>query len=403
MAKRTLIGVVIGLLLLGAALTPARGDDFGKLLEKAAKKQVNQKLASAPAPAAASRAETIPFKTADGWTLVVHHYRPTVVPKPAAMPVILCHGLTYNAAFWDLDPACSFAGYLASHGYDVWSVDLRGSGQSQKWVWKAGEAPEAIVGETLRRLTKGKNAASEYATIDPKFANWSLDHHVSYDVPAIVKFVRKQTGAAEVAWVGHSMGGIVAICHLARYGNPGIGRLATIGSQVTMPNGQLPLKFLGEIANTRRRQLTGDLHGEALTTATKTSVHNMFFNVDNADPKVFDALSGPATDVPGLALMAQYNVLGQRGELHDARNQLSYAKLLPNIKVPMFISCGAADNFAPPVVQKYLFDHVGSTDKTLVIFGRSGGFSVDCGHDDTLVGKTSRAEVYPVIEKWLAR
>lgn len=403
MAKRTLIGVVIGLILLGAAMTPARGDDFGKLLERAARKEVKQRIAPAPASAAASRVESIPFKTADGWTLVVHHFRPTVAPRPGAMPVILCHGLTYNAAFWDLDPACSFAAYLASNGYDVWSVDLRGSGKSQKWVWKTDDAPDALVGEAFRRLSKGKLATGAYATIDPKFANWSLDHHIAYDVPATVKFVRKQTGAAEVAWVGHSMGGIVAICHLARHGNPGIGRLATVGSQVTMPNGQLALQFLAEMATTRRRQLTGDLRGPELADATRTSVHNMFFNVANADPKIYEALSGPSTDVPGLAVMAQYNVLGQRGELHDARNQASYAKLLPNIKVPMFISCGAADNFAPPAVQKYLFDHVGSADKTLVIFGRSGGFSVDCGHDDTLVGRTSRTEVYPVIEKWLAK
>jgi pimeloyl-ACP methyl ester carboxylesterase len=199
------------------------------------------------------------------------------------------------------------------------------------------------------------------------------------------------------------MGGIVAICHLARYGNPGIGRLATIGSQVTMPNGRIPLQFLGELANTRQRQLTGDLQGPELMAATKTSVHNMFFNVNNADPKIYQALSGPATDIPGLGLMAQYSVLGQNGALFDAQRKVNYATLLKNITVPMFISCGAVDEFAPPVVQKYLYDHVGSTDKTLVVFGKSGGFSVDCGHDDTLVGKTSRQEVYPVIEKWLSK
>jgi len=49
------------------------------------------------------------------------------------MPVILCHGLTYNALFWDLIPECSFAEYLSSQGFDVWAVSLRGSGLSQKW------------------------------------------------------------------------------------------------------------------------------------------------------------------------------------------------------------------------------------------------------------------------------
>ena len=154
------------------------------------------------------------------------------------MPIILCHGLTYNAVFWDLDPSVSLAEYLSSQGYDVWAVSLRGCGLSQKWVWKLDEAPELVVGGAVRRLTGGKIAPTGYATVDPKAANWTMDHHIAYDVPALVNLVRRQTGAPEVAWVGHSMGGIVAIACLARYENPGIGRLVTVGTQVTMPEGQ---------------------------------------------------------------------------------------------------------------------------------------------------------------------
>jgi pimeloyl-ACP methyl ester carboxylesterase len=317
------------------------------------------------------------------------------------MPVILCHGLTYNAAFWDLDPAVSFAEYLAAKGYDVWALDLRGSGLSQKWVWKLDEAPEMLVGSALKKLSKGKLGPAGYASVDPKYANWSLDHHIAYDVPAAVKFVCKATAAPSVNWVGHSMGGIVAIAHLARYGNPGIGRLVTIGSQVTMPNGQLPLQFLGELVKGRSLQLTGQITGPQVIEASRDSVQNMFFNVENTPQGVFTALTGPATDIPGIALMQQYSVLGQRGELLDAKGQFSYARNLKNITIPIFVSCGAADSFAPPVVQKFLFDNVASTEKQIVIFGKRQGFSVDCGHDDSLVGNMSKVEVYPVIEKWL--
>ncbi len=408
--RRALLGVLVGLSLLGLAFAPARGDDFGRFLERAAKKTIKETLKPSggitpgvpgSVAAAKARGETVAFKTADGWTLVAHHYRPTVAPKPGAMPVILCHGLTYNASFWDLDPAYSFAEYLASTGHDVWAIDLRGSGLSQKWVWKADQAPDMVVGSALRKISNGKLGSAGYATIDPKYANWTLDSHIAQDVPATVAFVRKRTGATQVAWVGHSMGGIVAIAHLARFGNPGIGQLVTIGSQVTMPNGQLPLQFLGEMMSTRSRQLTGEITGEQVLDASKTSVQNMFFNVNNTPRKAYDALTGPATDVPGIGLMQQYSALGQKGELLDARGKYNYARNLRNITIPVFISCGASDSFAPPMVQKYLFDNVGSTDKTIVIFGRRQGFSVDCGHDDTLVGKTSRAEIYPVIEKWL--
>ena len=395
----------------GLGLEAARGQDFGKMFEKAAKKAVKNALAPSGGPvpgqpasgiAGAARGEAVPLKTQDGWTLVMHHYSPTAAAKPGAMPVILCHGLTYNASFWDLDPACSFATYLAGQGHDVWSLDLRGSGMSQKWVWKLDEAPDMLIGSAIRKISKGKIAPTGYASADPKYANWSLDHHIAYDVPAAVKFVRRHTKAPEVAWIGHSMGGIVALGHLARYPNPGIGKLVTVGSQVTMPNGQVPLQFLGEMMQTRQLELTGQLQGAQLVDATKTSVHNLFFNTQNVEPSIYEALSGPATDIPGMDLMKQYSVLGHRGELLDARQQYSYAQNLGNIKVPIFISCGAADSFAPPEAQQFLYDHVGSTDKTLVIFGKAQGYAVDAGHDDALVGQNSQAQVYPVIEKWLS-
>jgi esterase/lipase len=100
--------------------------------------------------------------------------------------------------------------------------------------------------------------------------------------------------------------------------------------------------------------------------------------------------------------MQQYTTLSTKGVLLDAAQQYNYAAHLDNIKIPIFISCGAQDRFAPPTVQNYLYKHVGSTDKTLVVFGQAHGMSVDAGHDDALVGLNSHEQVYPVIARWLA-
>jgi pimeloyl-ACP methyl ester carboxylesterase len=318
------------------------------------------------------------------------------------LPVILCHGLTYNARFWDLDPSCSFAEYLASQGFDVWVVNLRGCGLSQKWVWSFEDAPEALIGNALRRSTHGKYGSTGYVSLDPKYANWSMDDHITYDVPALVYLVRRHTGAAEVAWVGHSMGGIVALAHLSRFKNPGIGRLVAIGSQFTMPQGEVPAQFAREMLATRQNQVAGALRGPDLIAQSQTGVHNLFFNEKNVLPKVYQALTTDATDIPSIGLMEQYLVLAERGVLLDARRQFPYASGLPNVRVPVFLGCGASDRFAPPSVQKFLYDHVGSTDKTVVVFGRARGFAADAGHNDALVGLNSREQVYPVIARWLA-
>jgi pimeloyl-ACP methyl ester carboxylesterase len=403
---------------LGVALATwtatARGQgDFGRLFEDAARKVARDAVvgegglaqqlgARAGVEGGEARTEPYTVRTQDGWTLVAHRYRPAGGrPKPGTMPVILCHGLSYNASFWDLDPNVSLARYLAEQGYDVWVADLRGGGFSQKWVWKLDQAPEMILGGAVRRLSRGKLAPTGYATADPKFANWTLDHHVVYDVPAFVSLVRRETGAPEVAWVGHSMGGIVAICYLERVGNPGIGRLVTIGSQVTMPHGQLPVQFLRELVATRTEMLAGQLNGQALMAATRTSVHNMFFNQENVAPTISEALGTWATDVPSIGVLQQYMTLGSTGQLLDHAKQYNYAAQLDRITVPTLICCGAEDQFAPPEVQQYLYEHIGSTDKTFLVFGRSMGFAADAGHDDALVGLNSKAQVYPVLVRWL--
>ena len=352
-------------------------------------------------PDSKSAGEPLTIKTADGWTLVALRYRPGRGLRPGSKPVILCHGLTYNAAFWDLDPSCSLAEYLSGQGYDVWAVSLRGSGLSQKWVFRLDDAPGVFLGDAMRKLTKGKLGPTGYATIDPKYARWTLDDHINYDVPALVQLVRRTTGAPDVTWIGHSMGGIVALCHLGRFQNPGIGRLVTVGSQVTMPNGQVAIQFAGEMLVTRQAQLAGQLNGAELLRQTNTSVHNMFFNERNTSPAVYEALSTWAVDVPSIGVLQQYMTLGTKGELLDASKQFSYAKTMGNVTVPVLLACGATDQFAPPVVQQYLFDHVGSTDKAMLVIGRAQGFAADAGHDDALVGLISSQQVYPTIEGWI--
>ncbi|MCS7015051.1 MAG: alpha/beta hydrolase [Gemmatales bacterium] len=346
-------------------------------------------------------AEIYTVRTADGWTLVAHRYRPRT-PKPlAADPVILCHGLGYSALFWDLDPHCSLAEYLAQKGYDVWAVSLRGCGLSQKWVWKLDAAPTLLIGDLVRRATNNRIAPTGFATVDPKYANWTLDDHIAYDVSAFVYLVQHHTQAKNVTWIGHSMGGIIALGHLARYKNPGIARLVTVGSQMTMPPGQLPMQFFTEMLRVRERELAGKIVPEQLPQEVKTSVENMFFNENNIHPKVYQALTTWAKEVPSLGVIQQYLVLAKENELLDHKKQFNYAKALGQVQVPVLITCGAADQLAPPEVQRYLYQHLGSKQKTLLIFGKQQGFSIDAGHNDALVGLNSRKEVYPILERWV--
>ncbi len=426
----TVIIVVVGTLLLLAKPEPVSAQnfgDFGRLLEREAKQYLREAIRpSVPGSLAsdagrsavdpsrgtpaqpffdpnATTTQTVPVKTGDGWTLVATRYQ-SAAPRPGLMPVILCHGLGYNANFWDLEPSSSLARDLAARGFDVWAVSLRGSGLSTKWVFQQPQAAtEGLIGDAVRRLSRGRFTPNGYATVDSKYSKWTLDDHINYDVPALVWMVRRTTGAAEVAWVGHSMGGIVALGHLSRYQNPGIGKLVTIGSQMTMPDGQVIIQFVEELMRTRQRELTGLVTTTDAALQTRQSVHNLFFNEQNIGATSYQALATWAKDTPSTGLLKQYLILGSRGELLDASKQFSYARALGNVQVPILIAGGAADQLAPPSVQEYLHRHVGSTDKTLWILGRVQGLSIDAGHNDAVIGLNSRTEVYPALAGWLAR
>ena len=396
-------GAVAGLVAGGST---ALGQDFGKLFEKAVRDSLQKAISPENVtrmvtPTQASDVKLFPFQTADGWTLVAHRFRPPGPPKPAPA-LILCHGLTYSAAFWDLEPQVSFARYLASAGWDVWAVDLRGCGMSHKWVFRLENSADALIGGALRRATDGQLMPTGYQSLDPKYANWTLDDHINYDVPAVIRFVQRMSRSSQVAWVGHSMGGIVALGHLSRFANPGISRLATVGSQVTMRDAQLVVPFLTEMLKVRQSQLTGQLDGQQLAAMTQTSVHNLFFNTGHVAPSVYQKLSMDRTDIPAMGLMKQYMTLSSKGELWDAANAFNYAAGVRNVQVPILITCGAVDRFAPPPVQQDLFSRVGSTDKKMIVFGRQQGYAADSGHNDALVGLTTPQQVWPVLARWLA-
>src|ERR1700740_2557021 len=91
-------------------------------------------------------------------------------------PVLLVHGFGQNRYAWHL-PSRSFANYLASAGYDVFNLDLRGHGRSRQ----LGAQPCT-----------------------------SAEDYVREDLPSAVDEVRALSGGRSVFLVGHSLGGIVS-------------------------------------------------------------------------------------------------------------------------------------------------------------------------------------------------
>src|SRR5205807_648059 len=136
--------------------------------------------------------------TADGWRLGIRRIRPAQL-DPGKYPVVLCHGLGLNGTFWTITDD-NLADLLTARGYDVFVVDMRGSGASHR-VGSVGRLNAALRQTPLLEFGEGR---------------WTMDDEAFYDVPAILDFIRETTGHDRVNWVGHSLGGMLMFAFLER-------------------------------------------------------------------------------------------------------------------------------------------------------------------------------------------
>jgi pimeloyl-ACP methyl ester carboxylesterase len=133
---------------------------------------------------AETREEAVHFvTTSDGWRLTLACYPRHGAPRTRC-PVLLCHGLGANRFTFDLGRAPSLAVYLAHAGFDVWSLELRGHGRSDR---------------------PGLGSRHRFG--------WSFDDYLRRDLPAAIAKVLDTTGTPQLHLVGHSMGGILCLCY----------------------------------------------------------------------------------------------------------------------------------------------------------------------------------------------
>ena len=169
--------------------------------------------------------ESRTIRTSDGWDLGLHHLQgPQDLQR--SPPLVLCHGILMSRHCW-LPPEDipSLARSLARMGHDIWVVELRGSGAS---------------------FAKNRKMQWTYDFAD----------YIEIDLPAICAAVREASGADQVHWVGHSMGGMIAYAHLATTEQPAFQKLVTLGSPVWLGRAvnrlpaslvDVPLRIVGSI------------------------------------------------------------------------------------------------------------------------------------------------------------
>jgi len=347
--------------------------------------------------------ESLFVTTSDGWSLNVLRFAPSS-PLRDADPVICCHGLSYNAGFWDITEKTSLPRYLQKRGYDVWCPSLRGSGQSTK--------PTVA---QLRRLFRLNLSALEPGAIAQRKsgllkADWSVDDHVRYDVPAVLDFVAQTTGRQRVHWIGHSMGGMVMFAHLSGGGGERINTFVAAAVPMvmlhplndvfqTMVDNMQVIQIGNAVVSTSLPAIMGTLVGPGL----QSPIDRLFYNADNVDYLVGHRLGYQVLEEISAGQFGQLMDMVRNEHFRSTDGSVDYAEQIDRIHTPTLFLVGALDNMATVGAVQWTYNRVGSSDKQFMMFGRINGKLADYGHDDLIIGRHAQEDVYPHIVRWLQR
>lgn len=316
-------------------------------------------------------ADTVWIPTDDGAEIALTHH------AGAGEPVVLCHGISSNSHFWDLDADHSLAEWLAARGYDVWNLDLRGHGLAE--TDEAGHR---------------------------QHAGWTVDDYGTHDLPTAFAYVLAQTGASSLHYVGHSMGGMVLAVYLATHPDPPLASAIVVGS---------PLDFRDPDALTAVM-----LHAAPFMTIpgfVPTPLGGKFVALfDEKAPLHADAFLYNPADIADAAVRREMlrEVVSplSRGEIHQfglardgefvsADGAEIYREHLGAVQVPMLFFAGRADRVVNPDRVRAYYDAVGSPDKEFILLSVANGASGDYGHLDLGLGDHAPDDVFMRVLSWL--
>jgi pimeloyl-ACP methyl ester carboxylesterase len=312
--------------------------------------------------------------TEDGWNISMHFHRPEN-PKPGAYPVIVAHGIAANKYSVDMDRAHSIAYFLKQHGYPVFVINLRGVGKS-------------------------------YHQSRTRFRDFSFDNIVEQDVPAVIRTVRRLTGAPRVNWIGHSMGGMIMYGFLGRRlpGSEDVASFVALGSPGRIDHARRTLwgmitryPWMNDILDFRfGAQVISPLSGRF-----GTPVEELIFSKENMSSLTIRRMMKNGVENISRGLARQFIQWIRTGSELSMDGSFNYREGLQNITAPTLFISGSRDHIAIPESVRYAYERAASPHKRYVELGRELGLPADYCHLGLSLGDRAVQEVFPLALEWL--
>lgn len=314
--------------------------------------------------------EVYRISTGDLWELRLCRYRRG---RAGGEPVLLVPGINANQHVFCAPEGGCLVDYLVEHGYDCWTIDLRGC--------RSSKPP----------FERTRNHAS-------------LDGFLLEDLPAAIRYICKTTAFPKVHWIGHSLGGMLLYAYAQEFGAKHIASGVTLGS----PPGFSELRFRTLPATTRLMirhfpGLCGTLlrHFAPFGLATRVATRYLPMNMRNLHPSLnpghfYCMIEDPLAPVlDELHFCAKNKVWRMKGDTLDV------AQGLREMQLPLLAVFGAKDPLIDIAEARKFMESLTTKDKQMLELARESGCSADYGHCDLLFGKESESEVFAPIKRWM--
>ena len=265
--------------------------------------------------------------TSDGVSIHVHR---KVASGLANVPVLLIHGTWGDGRTWDF-PGRSVMDHLAVQGYDVYALDLRGMGNSDK--------------------------PTSYFTID-------IVNRVN-DAVAVASYIVEHTGRAPVV-LGWSQGGVITglLAASAPQLVAGVGLFSVPEDGFSVPENLLPVLEQVILSGVDRFLPTeAEINEVAFGPLMSSQAEDTFYSLSEPD-SVLAIEEAASPQFFNAALVPAW----------------------PAIKVPALVADGALDPLVGTASSQALFKALGSKNKQLVIFPfNSHGWFLEDDHQLTIL------------------
>ncbi len=321
--------------------------------------------------AAAGQFDSIFFISRGAFRLSLRCYDPR---QPNGETVYLQHGLSANAASFDVGCQPSLAIYLRDRGYRVYCGNLRAKGES--------------TGQPLRWSS----------------ADFGFDDLLE-DLNTLLAYIGQRDAGAKPHFIGHSLGGILGYCYAMTHPGRPFRSLTTIGSALDYRAGAsayAPLTKLIPLAKNLPWMPVPIISKLLISLTRFAPAIRMNFHRPNVDDETVKRIMASVAEFESVRLMIQLADLFSPKGLTSTDGRTRYSKELERVTVPTLAIAGAADVQCSPQAVEATLLAIGSSARRYRCFGRAYGQKEDYGHFDLLCGKQAATDIFPLIAEWIA-